>query len=53
MLGRFILLQLCDPMDCSPGYFVHGILQAKILEPSSREILPTQELNLRLSHLIH
>ena len=24
---------LCDPMDCSlPGSFVHGILQARILE---------------------
>ena len=24
---------LCDPMDCSPpGFFVHGILQARILE---------------------
>ena len=24
---------LCDPMDCSlPGYSVHGVLQAKILE---------------------
>ena len=34
-------LTLCDPMDCSlPGSFVHGILQARILEwvamPSSR-----------------
>ena len=33
---------LCNPMDCSPpGSFVHGILQARILEwvamPSSRE----------------
>ena len=32
---------LCDPMDCSlPGFSVHGILQARILEwisvPSSR-----------------
>ena len=32
---------LCDPMDCSPpGSYVHGILQARILEwvtiPSSR-----------------
>ena len=26
-------LTLCDPMDCSPpGSFVHGILQAKLLE---------------------
>ena len=24
---------LCNPMDCSPpGFFVHGILQARILE---------------------
>ena len=24
---------LCDPMDCSPpGFSIHGILQAKILE---------------------
>ena len=24
---------LCDPMDCSqPGFFVHGILQARVLE---------------------
>ena len=34
-------LTLCDPMDCSPpGFSVHGILQARILEwaamPSSR-----------------
>ena len=33
---------LCDPVDCSlPGSFVHGILQARILEwvaiSSSRE----------------
>ena len=32
---------LCDPMDCSqPGFSLHGILQARILEwiamPSSR-----------------
>ena len=26
-------LTLCDPMDCSPpGFFVHGISQARILE---------------------
>ena len=26
-------LIICDPMDCSlPGYSVHGILQARILE---------------------
>ena len=28
-----LCLILCDPMDCSPpGSFVHGILQARILE---------------------
>ena len=36
-----LCLTLCDPMDCSPpGSFIHGILQARILEwvaiPSSR-----------------
>ena len=36
---------LCDPMDCSlPGFSVHGILQARILEwvamPSSKGDLP-------------
>ena len=26
-------LTLCDPMDCSlPGSFLHGILQARVLE---------------------
>ena len=34
-------LTLCDPMDCSPpGFSVHGILQARVMErvamPSSR-----------------
>ena len=37
-------LTLCDPMDCSPpGSFVHGILQARILDwgaiPFSRDLL--------------
>ena len=28
-----LCLTLCDPMDCSPpGFSVHGILQARILE---------------------
>ena len=33
---------LCNPMDCSlPGFSVHGILQARILEmPSSRGSSP-------------
>ena len=48
-------LTLCDPMDCSPpGSFVHGILQARILEwvaiSFCRGIFPTQELNLGLPH---
>ena len=31
---------LCDPMDCSPpGSFVHGILQARILEWVSLSLL--------------
>ena len=26
-------VRLCDPMDCSlPGFFVHGIFQARVLE---------------------
>ena len=37
------LFWLCDPLDCSPpGFSVHGILQARILEwitmPSSRDL---------------
>ena len=44
---------LCDPMNCSlPSSSVHGILQARILEwvamPSSRGVVPTQELNLHV-----
>ena len=28
-----LCLTLCDPMDCSlPGFSVHGILQARVLE---------------------
>ena len=46
---------LCDPMDCSlPGFSVHGILQARILEwvaiPFSRGIFPTQGSNPGLPH---
>ena len=49
---------LCNLMDCSPpGFSVHGILQARILEwiamPSSWEIFPTQELNPGLLPLLH
>ena len=33
MSAAYSCLTLCDPMDCSsPGSFVHGILQARILE---------------------
>ena len=48
-------LTLWDPMDCSlPGFPVHGILQARILEwvaiSFSRASSPTQGLNLGLLH---
>ena len=37
-------LTLCNPMDCTPGSSVYGIIQAKILEwvaiPSSRGSFP-------------
>ena len=33
MLSHFSHIPLCNPMDCSPpGFSVHGILQARILE---------------------
>ena len=43
-----LCLTLCDPMDCSlPGSFVHGILQARILEwaaiPASMESFPPRK----------
>ena len=46
---------LCNPMDCSlPGFSVHGILQARILErvfiPSSRGVFPTQGSNPSFPH---
>ena len=48
---------LCDPMDFSlPGPFVHGILQARILEWGCRAFLqgtfPTQRSNLCLLRLL-
>ena len=48
-------LTLCNPMGHSPpGFSVHGLFQARILEwvaiSSSGGILPTQESNLRLLH---
>ena len=43
---------LCNPMDCNlPGFSIHGILQARILEwvsMSSSGIFPTQGANLYL-----
>ena len=49
---------LCDSVDCIlPGFFVHGILQARILEWVaiffSRGIFLTQGLNLCLYSLIN
>ena len=46
---------LCNPTDCGPpGFSVHGILQARILEwvaiPFSRRIFPTQGWNPGLLH---
>ena len=51
-------LILCDPMDCSsPGFSVHGILQARMLEwvaiPFSKGIFPTQRSNLGLLNCKH
>ena len=48
-------LTLCNPTNCSPpGFSVHGILQARVLEwiaiPFSREIFLTLGLNLDLLH---
>ena len=45
-------------MDCSlPGFYVHGLLQARVVEwvamPSSRGIFPTLGSNLRLLHFLH
>ena len=33
LFSCWLFLTLCDPMDCSPpGFSVHGIFQARILE---------------------
>ena len=50
-LSLLVMSDSCDPMDYSPpGSFVHGILQARILEwvavPSSRD-LPNPRIELR------
>ena len=50
------VLTLCDPMDCSlPGFSVHGIFQARVLEWVGchfllQGIFLTQGLNPRLLH---
>ena len=45
------------PLDCSPSFSVHGIIQARIQEsvamPSSRGIFLTQGLNPHLLRLLH
>ena len=50
-----LCLTLCDPVDCSqPGFSVHSIFQARILEwvaiSFSRGIFPTQGSNPGLPH---
>ena len=49
---------LCDPMDSSPpGFFIHGILQARVLEwvaiSLSRGMFSTQGSNPSLLGLLH
>ena len=49
-----LCLTLCNPMDCSPpGSSVHGIFQARILEPTSGNDFSTQGLNPPLLYLLH
>ena len=53
-----LCLTLCNAMDCRwPGFSVHGILQARILEwvaiPSSRGIFLAQGSNSHLLSLLH
>ena len=54
VLVASLCLTLCDPMDCSlPGFSVHGILQARILEcvaMALQGIFQTQGSNLVLPH---
>ena len=57
-LGRFSRVRLCELTDCGPpGFSVHGILQARILEwvamPSSRGIFPTQGSKPSVLRLLH
>ena len=58
VLSRFGCVRLFVTMDCSPpGFSVHGILKARILEwvvsPSSRGTFPTRGSNLCLLYLLH
>ena len=59
MCAKFLKLYpaLCDPMDCSPPYSIHGTLQAKILEwvvmPSSRESCQPRDRTLLLVCLMN
>ena len=50
-------LTLCDPMDCSPGSSVHGIILTRILEwvaiSSSRGSSQPRDWTLCLWHLLH
>ena len=51
-------LTVCDPIDYSPlGSFVHGIFHTRILKQVAislhQGIVPIQELNLCLLHLLH
>ena len=52
-------LTLCNPMDCSPpGFFVHGIFQARILEwvaisYSGGSFQPRDRTHICLLHLMH
>ena len=53
-----LCLILCDTIDCNPpGFSVHGILQARILEwvamPSSRGVFLTQRSNPHLLRLLY
>ena len=50
MLSLQLCLTLCHPMSYNPpGFSVHGILQARILEWDLQGIFLTQGLNLHLS----
>ena len=53
MLSLQLCLTLCDPMSYNPpGFSVHGILQARILEWDLQGIFLTQGLNLHLLYLL-